>query len=564
MGINDRRVLVIGLDGASWDVLRPRMENGCMPNLKRLAEQGATGDLHSIFPPETPAAWSSFMTGKNPGKHGVFDFLVYDPQAKTDKPVTAGMRTGTPVWEYLSNAGKTCLVLNVPTTYPPLPIKGAMISGFLTPAKARDYAHPKELVDEFEDEYGRYPLFYESMSFVSGNSDANAKVFLEELEQIDRTKFDVAEKLFDRYSPDFTMLHIWGTDRLQHELWNFMDEEHPNYNREKARKFGDRIEGYYAMLDDRIGRMIDKLGPDSVAFLVSDHGFGATHYFIDQNSWLLREGFIVLKKNLWTRFKKLLWNLGFTPYNATRVLAPLSKFAAWFKAASPEAMLRKSTGTLNVPGMLSFADVDWEKTKAYAPFGWSGIYVNSNGIRPNGSVAPGDYAAIRDAIVERWKELKNPRTGERVGGLVITNDKMFSGEFAKYGPDVMPLPLSENYMPICFFGFASKEPVYENNTLFGNHRMEGILLAHGQGVQPGVVQDASLLDMAPTILYLLGLPVHDDMDGRLIAASVDPAELAARPLEVLHTETGERRKPEDLTPEEQKEIREKLMGLGYL
>lgn len=562
-GIN-RRIIAIGLDGATWDLFRPRMESGRMPTLKRLAENGAVGNMQSVYPPETPAAWSSFMTGKNPGKHGVFDFLVYDPRTQKDVPVNAGMRTGKTVWEYASDAGKTCLVLNVPTTYPPAPLKGAMITDFLTPAHARDYAYPQGLVEELEAEYGRYPLFYESISFVSANSDSNAKVFLDELEYIDRTKFDVAEKLFDRFQPDFTMLHIWGTDRLQHELWSFMDPDHPRYDKAKAAKFGGRIEDYYTMLDERIGRLISRLGSDGIAIILSDHGFGATHYFIDQNSWLLREGFITLKKTFKARVKKLMWDMGITPHNATRLLAPISKFAAWFKASSPEAMLRKSSGTINVPGMLSFSEVDWSKTKAYAPFGWSGIYINTRGVRPKGCVDPKEYPAVRDEIVRRWKQLRNRKTGELVGGAVITNGEMFKGEFAKFGPDVMPLPLAENYMPICFFGFASKEPVYENNTLFGNHRMEAILLAHGKGIRPGTLNGVRLLDMAPTILYLLGLPVPDDMDGTVQTQLIDPKELAERPIETLHVEGEARPKPGELTPEEQEEIREKLMGLGYL
>src|SRR5690606_17716249 len=161
-----RRIVVIGLDGATWDLLRPRMNDGRLPNLARLARSGATGDLESIYPPETPAAWPSFMTGKNPGKHGVFDFLVYDPESKTERPVNAGLRVGKTLWEYLSDAGKTSLVLNVPPTYPPASIRGAMVTDFLTPADAQDYTHPRELAAEFERDYGKYPLFFETLQFV--------------------------------------------------------------------------------------------------------------------------------------------------------------------------------------------------------------------------------------------------------------------------------------------------------------------------------------------------------------------------------------------------------------
>lgn len=560
-----RRIMCIGLDGATWNILRPRMEAGLLPNLKRLADAGATGEMDSIFPPETPAAWPSFMTGKNPGKHGAFDFLVYDPETKTERPVNSRRRKGKTIWEYLSDAGKTSLVLNVPTTYPVVPIKGALISDFLTPGDARDYAHPIELVEELEAEHGHYPLFFETMSFVCAHSEKNAKMFLDELEWMDKVKFETCEKLFDRYDPDFTMIHIWGTDRLQHELWNWFDPTHRAYDPVMAKKFGGRIEAYYQMCDEYVGRLAAKVGDDGITFVISDHGFGPTHYFIDLNSWLLREGFIVLKKSLRVKFKKLMWDLGFTPQNATRLLYPLFKFAAKLRAAPPEEQLRKTSGSIDLPFMLSLkTDVDWTKTRAYAPFGWSGIFINTEGIRPNGSVPESEYAKIRDELVERYKTLKNPDTWEPVGGPVHIKKDMYNGPFTPYGPDVMPLPLAERHMPVCFFGFQSKEPVYKNNTLYGNHLMEGILLGNGPGIKPGSVPKCTLYDMAPTLLYLLGHPVPDDMDGKVIDGLIDPEELARRPIEVMKTVAQEADDSDGLSEEEEEELRQRLEGLGYL
>lgn len=561
----NERVLVIGLDGATWDLLRPWMDKGIMPNLKRMTESGASGDLRSVYPPETAAAWPSFMTGKNPGKHGIFDFLVYNPVTQKEGPVNSRVCMGKTLWEYLSDAGKTSLVLNVPTTYPIKPIKGAMISGFLTPAGADDYAYPQELTKELEAEYGRYPLFFSTQQFICAASEYNVRAFLDELEEMDRIKFEVAEKLFDRYTPDLTMLHIWGTDRIQHELWNLFDPEHPKYDARLADKFGPRIEAYYVMVDDRVGRLAEKLGGKGVTFVISDHGFGPNHFFIDQNSWLLREGFIVLKKGLKTAVKRMLWNMGLTPVNATNLVSPFLKFLMHFKAVSPERALRKSTGAISIPFMLNLNDIDWEKTRAYAaPFGWSGIYVNTRGIRPNGSVPPEEYETVQAEIVERWKELVNPITGERVNAPAPINKDMFKGPYARYGGDVMPMPLGEKYMPVCFFGFNSKQPIYESNTLFGHHRMEGILAATGDVVQPGKIEGAGLIDMAPTIFHLLGLPVPDDMDGKPIEDLLPPETRAKHPVETLHVTAEDDLLADGLSAEEEEDIRDKLKGLGYL
>ncbi len=164
----------------------------------------------------------------------------------------------------------------------------------------------------------------------------------------------------------------------------------------------------------------------------------------------------------------------------------------------------------------------------------------------------------------RWRRLRNGLTGEVVGGPVHTNPEMYHGPFSPYGPDVMPLPLAEGYMPVCFFGFASKQPVYENNTLFGNHRMEGVLLAHGRGIRRGAIAGASLMDLAPTVLHLLGMPVPDDMDGRVLLDLLDDDSRAERPVQILHVEPDDVSARGGLTGSEEAEIREKLMGLGYL
>ncbi len=245
------------------------------------------------------------------------------------------------------------------------------------------------------------------------------------------------------------------------------------------------------------------------------------------------------------------------------LLQPLFGLAGKKQAKAPETRLRKSTGTVSMPGMLSLKeDVDWEKTRAYAPFGWSGIYINTKDIRPNGSVDPQDYDAIRDELVAKWDKLVNPYTKEKVGGPVHTNAEMYHGEFSQYGPDVMPLPLENKHMPVCFFGFTSKQPVYKNITLYGNHVMDGILCASGKGIQQGARQDAILYDLAPTIMHLFGLPVPDDMDGKVLSGILDETERAKK-IESQHA-TDEGQATEGLTPEEEAELREKLMGLGYL
>jgi predicted AlkP superfamily phosphohydrolase/phosphomutase len=250
------KTLIIGLDGATFSLLQPFMDQGCLPTLKALMEDGCSGELRSTIPPITGPAWSSFMTGLNPGEHGIYDFLVRDEKTGKDIPVNAHLRRGKAFWDYLSDAGKKVIVLNVPVTYPPTPVNGVMISGFLTPSGKRDFIYPLNLVDEIENKFGKYPLYFRMPIASPGLSDANTISFLKELNYIREYKFKVAHYLFDKFDSDLLMLHIWGTDRIQHELWNFFDETHSQFNERKKEKFYDEILQYYKNLDREISELI--------------------------------------------------------------------------------------------------------------------------------------------------------------------------------------------------------------------------------------------------------------------------------------------------------------------
>ncbi|HET8675412.1 MAG TPA: alkaline phosphatase family protein, partial [Blastocatellia bacterium] len=118
------KVLVIGLDGASFNVLDPLIEKGYMPNLARLVATGTRADLETTFPPITAVAWSSFMTGKNPGKHGIFEFVRRDHGTKRELAVNATYRQGRAIWDLMGEAGKRVIVHNFPCTYPPREVNG--------------------------------------------------------------------------------------------------------------------------------------------------------------------------------------------------------------------------------------------------------------------------------------------------------------------------------------------------------------------------------------------------------------------------------------------------------
>src|SRR6266849_2073855 len=186
------KVLVICLDGATFDLLRPWIEAGRLPTLKRFLAEGVSGDLQSVIPPITAPAWASFMTGKNPGKHGIYHFVNRAPQGGHQAFFSATSRTGRTLWELLGEDGKQVVVLNVPTTYPPQPVNGVLIADFLTPPGKKDFTYPLSLLDEIEEKFGKYPLHLRTLMFSANLSGPNAERLLRELHHELKYKFDVA------------------------------------------------------------------------------------------------------------------------------------------------------------------------------------------------------------------------------------------------------------------------------------------------------------------------------------------------------------------------------------
>ena len=229
-------MLVIGLDGASFNVLDPLIEKGYLPHIASLIAGGTRANLTTTFPPITAVAWSSFMTGKNPGKHGIFEFVRRDHHSKRELAVNASFRQGRAIWDLLSDAGKRVIVHNFPCTYPPHEINGLMIADFMTPRGRRDFAYPESLLGEIEAEFGSYRLHL-SQTYAEGNVDAVLDELFDELEY----KSKVTEYLMTRYEWDAFFQYFWGTERIQHELWHIIDDDQPMHNKEEARVYRERV-----------------------------------------------------------------------------------------------------------------------------------------------------------------------------------------------------------------------------------------------------------------------------------------------------------------------------------
>ena len=550
------RVVVVGLDGATFSLLDKMVEQGRMPNLERFMKSASRSDLRTVIPPITPAAWSTFMTGKNPGKHGIIEFLIKDGDGES--PVNSRLRKGKTVWRIVNDAGGKVVSISVPTTYPPEEVDGFMAASFLTPRGKKDFAYPPEILEEIESKLGPYRL-YVSEVYTPGRA---GKVIDDAFRDVEY-KFGAAKYLVDRIDWKLFVLHIYGTDRLQHELWHLMDPQNPLYRKDESEKHLENFYDFYAKLDARMGSFLEKLDPEDTVIMMSDHGFGPVRRFLNFNTWLLDRGYLKLKRRPTTLIKRFLFRLGYTPKNAYRLSMRLGL-----------ARLRVTLGVANRKSffskvnllLLSLRDVDWSRTVAFSKGYYGQIFVNLKGRNPDGIVDPADFESIRSKIVEDLENVKDPENGKSIIGPIYRPEELYTGPYIEDAPDITFLPQDMSYKAIGTTDFTSNkffEKVYANS---GDHRLDGIFLARGPGVKKGhLTTGAWIGDITPTMLYRMGIPIPDDMDGKVLDDIFEPDFLNKHEKKFAHVvddDTGS--KSSGYTEEEKAAVRDKLKDMGYL
>jgi predicted AlkP superfamily phosphohydrolase/phosphomutase len=552
---NAKRIMIIGLDGVPLSLVQRWAAGGHLPTLQRLMATGSTGHLRSTIPPTSGPSWSSFVTGMNPGKTGIYDFLYREEGTYQFPPVNASLRGGTTIWRYLSDAGYRVGVLNIPMSYPVKPVKGTMISGWLTPYTATDYIHPPELATELEQEIGDYRI-YPTQTFTENRKESFLQATYDLLEMRTRT----ALYLLETRPWDVFMTVFFDTDRVLHQLWHYIDPDHP-WRTDREDREGI-VRDYFRQVDADIARLLEHADEDTLVIVLSDHGMGRANQFIVLNNWLLETGLLRLKRNPWTRLKELMFRSGFTLRNVHRVLDWLGL------ARQAEYVLGYFVDHLLKLAFLSFLDVDWQRSRAYS-FGrhLGSIYVNLEGREPHGCVKPGsEYEALRDEIERLAAEFRDPHTGRRLIGQVLRREEIYSGPYLERAPDLILRPAEPSDI---FFGladFGHRRTVDRVYRYSGMHRDHGMLIMNGPWVRPGgAIQGAAIHDMAPTVLHAMGLPVPQDMDGRVLEGAFTDGYTDAFPVDTTEpTHPAGGADAAGYTKEAQKEILERLQGLGYL
>jgi len=551
-----RKVMVIGLDGATFDLIRPWIEDGTMPTLQRITKEGASGVLTTTLPPISSSAWASFATGKNPGKHGLVDFVHPRQNSYQISIVSPQQRASKAIWNLLNASGRKVGIVGMPVTYPPEEVNGYMISDFLTPSASDDYTYPLSLADELKQAIGGFPLLpderYRSTKFTD-------RFIADMVEDVER-RLDGALYLLDNKEWDFFFLLFWSNDMLQHEVWSLLDETHPHHDPESARKYRHLVIDFHRRLDQAVGRLMERLAPEDLVVVMSDHGFGPVHSFFLVNNWLLETGFLKLKKRPLTQLKYALFKLGFTPLGVFRLVKALRLgfLRRRFRFQKGGGLMKRL--------FLSFADVEWAHTKAFAVGSFGQIYINQVGKRPQGIVQAGsEYDQLRDGIAARALEIRDPATGQPVVEKVYRREEIYSGPLVDKAPDLVLQSRNWEYMAFGHADFGASHIVEPIVGMTGHHRPDGLAMLAGDGIKAGAdLEGTSITDLAPTILYFLGIPIPSDMDGRVLTEAFTPEFQSAVSVEYTDEHSDRPTGEDQYSVEDEEEIKERLRGLGYV
>lgn len=534
------KLLLIGLDGATFDVLGPLMDAGKMPELKQLVDEGVSGPLESTRPPITPAAWTTFMTGKGPGKHGIIDFVRYEPKLNSlglnnNQEINSNTQT---IWEILSNKGYRVGSINVPMTYPPIEVNGFMISGFDTPPN-RDFTYPKDLQKEILEKFPDYTHEKKWQRKASGGDDLFEQNLTYIKDSFDRG-YHLAEMCGEKYGWDVMMVLYKLVDNLQHKAWRYIDErtkhEHP--------KRAALTEECWLHLDRVIGQLKALAARhDAHIVVMSDHGHGSLDGKAQPNLLLADWGYLKLR-GIGTRAK--------------------GRVATWMRR------LRGKPGAINASGLGdidSDPDFDWSNSKACVLHAgvYGFLYINLKGRQPNGTVDPQEFERLRQEIRERLLKATCPDRDGRE--MKIFTDVFVTEDLYGCRRDEHPWMPDLLLAPADGLAVVKKirgtEPVrwVPFKRLEGTHRLDGVFAAHGPAIKPNLEMRAHIADLAPTILAGLGEPVPKDMDGKVLET------IFKTPISVVFEPSQDRKIDEavtDLTADQLQEVTNRLSDLGYL
>jgi len=485
-----KKVLVIGLDGATWDLIKPWAKEGRLPTFKMLMKEGVHGELESTVPSWTIPAWNSMTTGKNPGKLGVFSFMSRVSGSYKFVPYFFVVKKLRNIWDILSDTGRKVTILNLPNIHSSYRVNGYMIAGWLYQSEEA-LTYPNSLKDKIDKISNGYEVDVMEVDILTGEiikHPTKDERYAKTVDRIMSKRFKILQSLLEE-KWDLFFAVLTSPDRIQHRFW-------------RDKKF---ILNCHKKIDTILRKLLQKIGKDVILVLVSDHGFGSRDRIFNINEWLIKKGYLKLKR------KKT------SPLLHLKLF--LQKIQLYFLVKQWIRLLPfKFVRTLRKksrPFGIERANVDWKNTKAFAYAVTGDMYINLKGRDKYGTIEPQEYETFREELIHELENLRDPDTGTKIHPRIYRKEEIYQGKELEKAPDLI-IQVDSN--------INSVVPTIGTNKIFergekwdGTHRINGIFLAYGPGIKRGVeIKDAKIYDIAPTILHISNLPIPDDMDGRVL------------------------------------------------
>jgi predicted AlkP superfamily phosphohydrolase/phosphomutase len=514
------KVLVIGLDAATFDFIIPWVKDGSLPCLSKIMNEGVHGPLVSTIPSVTPPAWTSMFTGTNPGKHGIFHFHDVYAMPERSIVINATYRQSPVIWEILTEVGKNSVLLNVPMTYPPEPINGVIISGFLTPRAAEDFFYPPSLQSQIVE------MNYQIGQIFGDESHLSYK----QIEKNIRNRTDMAKWLMQNHQWDFFTVVYMASDGVVHRY-----PHNP-----------DAIKYVYQRLDNAIAELIDTAPSNTIVMITSDHGIGLVPKQFMINNWLNSEGLLKFKRKKQSTSRSLTTDL----LKSVGQFGPLRRLLHQLPLG-----IRKRFLKTTVPQLASI-----DSTRSLA---W-GVAATRNYALVGLNTKQNEKEAF-ETLCAHLYSIRDPKTNQQVVSKVHRSTDLLSGPALKSAPQVI-VETHKDYQIKCGFTY-DRTAIRNFPKPLAAHERNGVFLATGSGIQSENPANfkPNIWDVMPTILHILNVPPPPGLDGQVLTQIFTSGSEYALRKQLAPTQYSiQKRKKKTLTDQEQQEVVDRLRQLGYL
>lgn len=476
------KILVIGLDGACWNLIEEWIKNGELPSIKGLRAESSWGPLESCVPPVTFPAWKCYSTGKNPGKLGVFWWQHLDIKSRKVNIPNSKSFKSPEIWDYLNRQGVKTGVIGMPGTFPPRKVDGFMIAGGPDCGK-KGYTYPKTL------EYYLQKKRYQVHPLIPADFREDSPL-IDEMLKVINFKFKMAELLKEKMPVDFLHITIFYLNYLQHYFYQ-----------------GNPTKRAWKLIDNALGCI--RNGFDYIV-IMSDHGTAPMLKTFFINAWLEKEGYLHLRGK--APLANLLFKIGFNRNRILNILEVLhlANFMSRFQT------LKTFAKRFTLDGEGSFSDrcgnsalkgIDWKKTKVIgSPQG--PLYINREVVK-----SKSEYERLRTELIDKLEQYKDPETNKNPIERVCRREDIFSGEYVKDAPDLIALDSDEYHNR----GGIGNSHIFVESKWKGNNAKYGLFMISGPGIKRDMyTKGFRIYDLAPTILHMMNCPIPEDMDGEVL------------------------------------------------